>query len=464
MRPRKIIFTLLTSAAIFSLALCLSCANSNRVEGDEAEAQTQSETNVSENGAPPAENGNLSDLGEPPPADAQAQAGPDGQPPADQPPPDQPPTGDLNAEANMPPPGDQPPVADNGAPPSGDIAPPGDQAPADQPPADAPPPADQVAQNDAPPPPVDNGPVAQEPLQPERPRAVGTGKVPKIPANAIKRGKDTLNRFYFVRKGDTRKSVAELLYGNPARAKELAKWNKGEFAPGRLVYYSSPQQPEDPQMRSFYQERGVQPEEYAVGKGDTLGKIAKKRLGDGRSWKEIAVVNGIEKPGALEPGQKLAIYPLGFTGGGMASARDMAPPPAAEKRPREARNGRDKGRTGKPQPPPDTQPAIEVPAAPPIAEMPAATPPEIAPPPVAPLPPPAAEPMSPDSFRKKTKKPGPGMDIANIIQQNLFFIVIGAGVSILLLALLAVNKKRKARSEAGDFGEDGFASPRAKRR
>jgi hypothetical protein len=44
-------------------------------------------------------------------------------------------------------------------------------------------------------------------------------------------------------------------------------------------------------------------------KGDTLFKVAKKYLGKGERWKEIATANKIKDPKKIKPGQKLRIPP-----------------------------------------------------------------------------------------------------------------------------------------------------------
>jgi len=117
---------------------------------------------------------------------------------------------------------------------------------------------------------------------------------PHIPGHAFKRKGVLLNRFYFARKGDTSKSVATLLYGSPNDAHKLMAWNSGSWKPGKLIYYQSPTDAKDKKMRSFYQERSIPVEEYVATASDTLARIATKKLGAAGSWKEIAVVNGLE--------------------------------------------------------------------------------------------------------------------------------------------------------------------------
>lgn len=46
---------------------------------------------------------------------------------------------------------------------------------------------------------------------------------------------------------------------------------------------------------------------YTVQKGDSLWSIAKKQLGDGTKYKEIARKNGIANPNRIYPGQVLKL-------------------------------------------------------------------------------------------------------------------------------------------------------------
>jgi hypothetical protein len=307
----------------------------------------------------------------------------------------------------------------------------------------------------------DQGPVAQLLAGDKPPKARhhghgGYGPVPKIPAHALQKNSTMLNRFYFVRKGDTAKSVAKLLYGNAAQAKDLKAWNKGAWSPGRILYYNSPMQPQDDQMRSFFQERNVQADDYLTQVGDRIGRIAAKKLGSPSSWKEIAVVNGMESATAFSPGQKLAIYPKDLTpyaftneSARIAEAAPVPPPPTAAPVGRgtapvsapgaagAAGSGIDgvQGTGGETVPPPNVAPPTQVPT------------------------PEAAAQTNP--FVKKSKKSS-GLDPAKLLEQNLPFIVLAGGVVALLVLLLMVNRRRRSAGE--DLGgEEGF-SPRAGRR
>jgi hypothetical protein len=67
----------------------------------------------------------------------------------------------------------------------------------------------------------------------------------------------------------------------------------------------------------------------------------------------------------------------------------------------------------------------------------------------------------PPPVMKKRSRPD-GINVARLVQQNAFFIVMGLGIAALLLALLAINKRKRARAD--DFNEDGFGATAVKKR
>ncbi len=246
----------------------------------------------------------------------------------------------------------------------------------------------------------------------------GSSRVPTIPKSAKKVKGKSLNRFYFVRKGDTPASVSELIYGSGAQASELKVWNKGAWKPGRLIFYASPVNPTDTQMDSFYKERGIQNGEYTVKKGDWLSKVAKSLLGHPGSWKEIAVINGLPSADAIEKGQRLAVYPADLRGGAPMGGGELAGGPATTE---------------------GTQPSVQ---------------PTQAPPPV--------DPSTPDAFQadngiqnappvptggptKKITGKKSGLDALSILKQESITMIFGGIFLVFIIALIIVNKRRKAR-------------------
>lgn len=272
--------------------------------------------------------------------------------------------------------------------------------------------------------------------------SAGSSSAPEIPGEAVERGGVSLNRFVFARKGDTPKSVAQIIYESPTKAKDLVRWNAGQWKAGKVIYYVSPTQPGDTQMRSFYQERGVSPQAYVVSRGDWLSRIAMKKYGDARSWKEVAVVNGIEDPDKISPGQKLALYPQDLSGYSGQTIAQSEPPPVATSEPTQ-------------QVSPDV--SAQVPPQTQLETQPEPTPGQLTPEPP-PLPP------TPPIGQSKTPKfpPFGNLDIAKLIEQNMLAIAFGGLMLILLLAYAAL-KKKKRRSFGADFTDDA-AVPKMKRK
>lgn len=251
---------------------------------------------------------------------------------------------------------------------------------------------------------------------------------PIIPTEAKLVQGSSLNRFYFVRQGDNLESVSKLLYGSASRTNDLESWN-GTFSQwkvGSVLYYSSPDQPEDGQMRSFYQEREVIPEAYTVQRGDWLSHIAEQKYGNALSWKEIAAINGLASPDTLKNGQHLALYPRDLSGYQHQVVVAKAP---------------EKKEMAKAVPP-----KVEETFSPPVAEEP---PPARVAPPSIPTPPVAKRPVAPPSFEEEE-------GIAKLLEQNMFFLAIGGVILLLFLSLIVVNKKRRARRD--EFDDDAYSS------
>ena len=276
-----------------------------------------------------------------------------------------------------------------------------------------------------------SGEVPQQPIAKQsKPRHAGTpqgarhasgggaAKAPTIPGKAFQTNGALLNRFYFARQGDNAKKVSQLLYGDATHAKALTQWNKGGFGAGKLVFYSSPVNPADEKMQSFYQERQIPFDTYTVGPKESLGSIAKKKLGANASWKEIAVLNGLEKYNSATTGQKLEINPKDLAAAAASAPKQNVPTPV-------------------PQP---TQVAQATPA-PNVGE----------PPPLVDAPKPAHNNPAPSASAD--------MDYGNLLTQNLFPIVVGAAVLVFLVLLIAIGKRKKKTPLSDDFPEDGFSAP-----
>lgn len=122
-----------------------------------------------------------------------------------------------------------------------------------------------------------------------------------------------LNRVYVARTGDTLAQVSDKVYGSD-RSKELKKWNPGKksnLSAGDKIYYASSVKPDDQQMLTYYDEKGIAPQIYTTKEGDNLRKFAKELLGSADSWKEIYATNrDLESKGAVPAGLAIRYWPL----------------------------------------------------------------------------------------------------------------------------------------------------------
>lgn len=97
--------------------------------------------------------------------------------------------------------------------------------------------------------------------------------------------------------------------GQPQRAKELAQQMRrgGAAADPKTPAASAggrvPSPPPSPSSGAAAGGGKV----VTVVPGDTLSGLAKKHLGDGSRWQEIAALNGIKDPSGIRPGQKLRL-------------------------------------------------------------------------------------------------------------------------------------------------------------
>lgn len=259
----------------------------------------------------------------------------------------------------------------------------------------------------------------------------GTSRVPKIPSKAVTRAGTKLNRFYFARSGDNAESVSTLIYGSGDHAKMLTKWNGHHWKPGNLVYYQSPTDAGESKMRSFYQEKNVQPEEYTISRGDWLSKVAKAKLGASGSWKEIAVVNGMETPDNLVVGSKIAIYPRDLSGASGTRVAEEAP---------------------KEEPKPIEQPVAQnkAPQVPQGQAQPADPSQDLA----NQVPPP----QQPQAEQPRPVQKQPAVDASKVVEQNLPAVFILGGV-LVLSALYLMVRRRKSAKPLDEFADDNFAPP-----
>jgi len=138
---------------------------------------------------------------------------------------------------------------------------------------------------------------------------------PTKPAPAVKT-ENSKNRYYVVRAGDTPEYVSMLLYKSADKAGKLVAWNgpSKEWKAGTVLFYVSPEKPQDARMQSFYEERGLASQAITVQAGDSLPLIAERHLGSAGSAKELLLVNGLKEGDTIQPGQLLQVYPSPLLG------------------------------------------------------------------------------------------------------------------------------------------------------
>jgi hypothetical protein len=127
----------------------------------------------------------------------------------------------------------------------------------------------------------------------------------------ITRAGVALNRYYFVRMGDTPESLSVLFYGTAERAADLVEWNgsTGIWQAGQVLYYRSSKQPEDARLLSYYSESSTTLETLVIGPNQDLKSIARTRYGAEGTWRELANVNGLTKF-EVAPGSTIRALPI----------------------------------------------------------------------------------------------------------------------------------------------------------
>lgn len=151
--------------------------------------------------------------------------------------------------------------------------------------------------------PVDSGTevAASAPVE-----SSGWVPVKKVKSMAFSAGGTNLNRVYLARAGETRPEIAQKIYGDKSRSKDLLKWNgflSRGVKVGDKIYYSSPTNPTDTNMMTYYEDVGIPAQNYVSRDGDNIREVSKTLLGDKDSWKEVWATNpDIESKGDIAAG------------------------------------------------------------------------------------------------------------------------------------------------------------------
>ena len=118
---------------------------------------------------------------------------------------------------------------------------------------------------------------------------------------------------YVIKKGDTLGDIAQNIYGDKSKWRDLARWsgfsNPHLIFPGNLVYYQYTEQ-----SAAFAQKYESQPKaEVVVQAGDSLSGIAERVYGDPTHWVIIWRHNGhIANPDRIEVGQVITYPQQGY--------------------------------------------------------------------------------------------------------------------------------------------------------
>lgn len=366
--------------------------------------------------------------------------------------------------------------------------------PTDAPPVEAAPPQD-VAVTEPPPeaPPQDLAATEPPPEAPVAdmappPAPVSFAPLQKIKTAAFMSDDGTLlNRVYLGRKGDTVKKVAADIYGSEGSAKEksLRKWNRflarRGVRVGDKIYYTSPTNPTDQSMLTFYEEIGIPPQIHISGPGENIRSLSSQFLGHKDSWKEVWSTNlAIESKGDLPAGTEIKYWPESVVATAMAArsagGQPMAPAPppadmAAAPPPPPPGMAGDMSNDPLAPPPPMNDPlAAAPPSSDPLAPPPGADP--LAPPPPPPSDPLAAAPPSdplagsagtvgandplappppPPPVEEPAKKPMPVPDVAAAGDgdQTMFMVLIGLVLLAAAGALIVIRKNKAKKMDLG---------------
>lgn len=149
--------------------------------------------------------------------------------------------------------------------------------------------------------------------------AVSWVPVKKIRDSAFTKSGANLNRVYIARPGDNLASISQKVYGDQSRERDLARWNstlKNGVKTGDKVYYTSPVNPTDPSMMTYYEDLGIPASIYVSKEGDNIRRASKNLLGSSDSWKEVWATNmNVESKGDIPSGVELRYWPEGVDAG-----------------------------------------------------------------------------------------------------------------------------------------------------
>lgn len=136
--------------------------------------------------------------------------------------------------------------------------------------------------------------VIEEPPAP-KPVMASYRKIERVP---FKTAGVLLNSVYIARKGDTFTGISKMVYQSPSKANDLRKWNPtiSKVTVGDKIYYNSPNRPTDESVvLTYFEDTGVNAENYIAQDGETVRGVASKVLGSSLGWKELYATNDFEE-------------------------------------------------------------------------------------------------------------------------------------------------------------------------
>lgn len=275
-------------------------------------------------------------------------------------------------------------------------------------------------------------------------------------------GGKMMNSVYFARPNDTLESVAEKIYGDKTKVKELKKANKSvakrNLRAGDKIYYNSPTRTEDSsQIITYYADKGMPPLTYTTKEGDNLRKVAKELLGFKDAWKEVWASNSFESNRKLDPGIEIKYWKEEVSAPAPTTlaennpvtppmpTKDVPPPPTVAEMPPPPPPPAD---IPPPPPPPNMASNDFPPPPPPPVDVPPPPPPpdiannDLPPPPPPQNPTPAIGNNKPASA---SSEGGPHL-VAGMDEETLYM-AIGGAVVLLAVAVFIVRRKNKQREQ-----------------
>ena len=283
----------------------------------------------------------------------------------------------------------------------------------------------------APPPPEVQPAPPADGAPPVKPHVAAVYK--KVETVPFRREDQLLNAVYVARPNDTYKSIAQKIFSDGSKQKQLKKLNPNIMTAhtGDKIYYNSPQRPNDDQVvKTFYEDLGMPPEAYLTREGDDLKKVAKELLGFDNAWKEVWATNTVESKGKLTAGQELRYWKAADTGLPPKVQPLPTPMPIAQ---------------ATPEPTPEMAP-------PPPTPIPEATPVQAAVTPAPTVEPPPPPPPPKPIVSKPTPVASP-TPIGGIDEDTLYALAGGALFLIGVTAIIVVRKRKQQSEMAAAFND-----------